>query len=341
MAKNLRFQVEISQLVDLTSNLNFAVAVSGGSDSLALCLLIDQWLKSKDSKLVAITIDHQLRPESSEEALQVQQLLNHYDIEHVIIPWLGVKPAGNIQEVARLARYKLLTDYCLQHGIDYLVTGHQQNDQAENFIIRADHGAGIYGLAGIPAITTYNNIKIVRPLLNFTKQELQDYLIERNIKWIEDPSNRNERFARVRVRKFLKNYPQWIKKLANISINLARTKEAVDYLLNQSIEKFVTFISYISKEFFVTLLNKTPIHWPVNNSVMAVPNIQMIIKINSGLANALYILAVETPLATLSVTGNFSLAKSHPYNTVGISIRATSIFQLLILSVPAIFCPKK
>ena len=119
------------------------------------------------------------------------------------------------------------------------MTGHQQNDQAENFIIRADHGSGVYGLAGIPAIGKIDGMKVVRPLLNFTKQELQDFLKEKEIQWIEDPSNQNDVFARVRVRKFLNKYPDWVAKLADVSKNLSKTKDAIEYMVNKSISEIV------------------------------------------------------------------------------------------------------
>ena len=226
-------------LCPLEKGINVAVATSGGSDSLALCFLVYDFISELGGKMVAITIDHKLRSESFEEALKTRNTLNKYNIEHIIIPWNGDKPLSNIQEKARLARYKLLTEYCFNNNLSYLMTGHQQNDQAENFIIRADHGSGVYGLAGIPAIGKIDGMKVVRPLLNFTKQELQDFLKEKEIQWIEDPSNQNDVFARVRVRKFLNKYPDWVAKLADVSKNLSKTKDAIEYMVNKSISEIV------------------------------------------------------------------------------------------------------
>lgn len=218
---------------------NVAVATSGGSDSLALCFLMHNLISEIGGKMVAITIDHKLRSGSFDEALETAKILNKYNIDHIIIPWEGEKPSSNLQEKARLARYKLLSEYCINNDISYLMTGHQQNDQAENFIIRADHGSGVYGLSGIPAISNINGVTVVRPLLNFTKQELQDFLKENKIKWIEDPSNQNNLFTRVRVRKFLNKYPEWTVKLANVSKNLSKTKEAIEYMVNKAISEIV------------------------------------------------------------------------------------------------------
>ncbi len=221
--------------------IKIAAAVSGGSDSMALCALLNRFVKEYDGKLDCITIDHQLRDDSSSEAIRVGKILKTLNINHKIIPWEGAKPKSNLQEEARLARYNLLTDYCHKHGILYLSTGHQKNDQAENFIIRADHGSGIYGLSGIPKLGKFNKIKIIRPLLDFKKEELQDFLRSQNIEWIEDPSNQNEKFTRVKIRNILNQYPEWIDKLATVSENLSRAKDCIEYLLNKAIDEFVDF----------------------------------------------------------------------------------------------------
>ena len=236
-----KFEEEIERLFIDKINLKVTVALSGGSDSLALVFLLHDFLKVNNGELFCITIDHGLRAESSKEALKVNKILSNYNINHQIIRWLGKKPTSNLQEEARNARYKLLCDFCLENNIDYLATGHQQDDQAENFVIRAEHGSGLYGLSGIPAFTEFNKVKIIRPLLWCSKQMLQDYLRSKNIEWIEDPSNQNEEFTRVRARNFLKQHPEWIVKLANISKNLSRAKDAIEYILEKSFSELVVF----------------------------------------------------------------------------------------------------
>lgn len=223
----------------ILKNSKIAVAVSGGSDSLALCVLLNQFVKEYGGQLHCLTINHQLRNDSLSEAIKVGEILKELGINHHIIPWEGDKPKSNIQEEARIARYNLLTEYCHNHDISYLATGHQKNDQAENFIIRLEHGSGVYGLSGIPSIGEFNKIKIIRPLLSFTKQELQDFLISQNIEWVEDPSNQNEKFTRVKIRNILNQYPEWIDKLATVSNNLSKTKDCIEYFLNKSIAELV------------------------------------------------------------------------------------------------------
>ena len=233
------FEEILPNLGRVEKGIKLAVALSGGSDSMALCFLLDQFIKEYNGELHSVTIDHQLRDNSASEAIKVGEILNSHGIKHQIISWTDTKPKSNIQEEARLARYKLLTDYCHKHNISYLFTGHQKNDQAENFIIRAEHGAGIYGLAGIPKIGEFDGIKIIRPLLDFNKHELQEFLKSKHIKWIEDPSNLNEKFTRVRIRNILNQYPEWIDKLATVSENLSRAKDCIEYLLNKAINELV------------------------------------------------------------------------------------------------------
>lgn len=235
----LKFKEEIERILPLKNQLKIAISLSGGCDSTALVFLVNEILKQTHWQLFCITIDHRLREDSTKEANQVSELMKQYGINHIIISWNGEKPKSNIQEKARIARYKLLTDFCNDNNIDYLLTAHQKNDQAENFIIRSEHGSGLYGLSGIPKVTEFNQTKIIRPLLEFSREELQDFLIAKNIAWIEDPSNENEKFARVRARKFLNERPELIDKLAYISKNLNNAKESIEYLLKRSIDELV------------------------------------------------------------------------------------------------------
>jgi tRNA(Ile)-lysidine synthase len=251
----LRFLLQVSQIInksrlkdkkffnfnlDVNFSKNLAVAVSGGADSMALCFMLKEYLSCyKNIQITAITIDHQLRADSSIEAKKVHELLSENGIRHVIIPWVGVKPKSNVQEEARIARYNLLTNYCRKENIKYLFTAHHKNDQAENFIIRAEYGSKIYGLAGISKISEFNNISIIRPLLSFEKKDLQEFLRVRNINWVEDPSNLNLKFARVRARAILKNNPQLTDILVELTDNMSRAKESIEYAVNMLFNQIV------------------------------------------------------------------------------------------------------
>jgi tRNA(Ile)-lysidine synthase len=258
MKKKLKFNRAFLTATKQESATKLAIAVSGGSDSMALCFMLHQCLKKERVELTALIIDHKLRKDSSQEAEKTSITLKKHNIKHHIIPWLGPKPLSNLQEKARIARYTLLTNYCLEHNIPYLATAHQEDDQAENFIMRLNHGSGIYGLAGIPQTNIFNQVMIMRPLLNFSKKELQDFLKEQNIDWIEDPSNQNEKFTRVKARKILVKRPKLTQVLINLTKIMARAKESIEYIVNQSMANLVTFFLQGYASFNLCQFNALP-----------------------------------------------------------------------------------
>ncbi len=179
-----------------------AVAVSGGGDSLALALLMQEWIKARAGRMLALTVDHGLRPEAAAEALAVQALFGHHGIEHRILHWAGEKPATHIQERARAARYKLLSTACHAEGISVLAVAHNREDQIETFWMRLAHGSGLDGLAAMARDHEYQGLHIIRPLLEFSREELRDTCHHYGVDWIEDPSNRQQKYLRPRLRAF-------------------------------------------------------------------------------------------------------------------------------------------
>jgi len=178
-----------------------AVAVSGGPDSMALTLLLAEWAVSRDGRLDALTADHRLRPQSTAEAQQVGRWLAKLPgVTHRILTWSDPKPETGIQAAARAARYRLLSDYCRDQGILHLCTAHHRDDQHETHRLRAGHGSGALGLAGMSAIRPLDGVRLLRPLLGIGKAELIALLEARGQTWIEDPSNSNPSFERVRLR---------------------------------------------------------------------------------------------------------------------------------------------
>jgi len=113
-----------------------AVAVSGGPDSLALTILADRWARERGGRLAALTVDHQLRSESAEEARLVGGWLAARGIAHHVLVWTNTKPATGIQKAARAARYHLLAEWCRAQGCLHLLTAHHREDQAETSLIR-------------------------------------------------------------------------------------------------------------------------------------------------------------------------------------------------------------
>lgn len=177
-----------------------AVAVSGGADSMALTLLANEWCRSNGGKLTAITVDHGLRADAAQEAIRVGELLWQHGIAHRVLRWDGAKPQSGIQEAARKARYELLDRALGEMGILHLLIAHHRDDQQETLVMRQKRDSGVIGLAGMTARRYLRNARVLRPLLPVAKADLMATLRARAQQWIEDPSNRNPRFERVRIR---------------------------------------------------------------------------------------------------------------------------------------------
>lgn len=209
-----------------------AVAVSGGSDSLALLRLLHECFQDEDVELHAATVDHRLRQEASGEARQVGDLCAEWGISHRILEWADWDGCGNLQDKARQARYDLLTNWARTVGAPMLAVGHTADDQAETVLMRLSRSSGVNGLAGMPVKRTLNGVTLFRPLLGFKRELLRGFLRRREIEWIEDPSNENERFERVRVRQAMDMLePLGISTtvLADVAANLRKAREALDW----------------------------------------------------------------------------------------------------------------
>lgn len=197
-----KFQSNITELIGKSCFTDSAVAVSGGADSLALLSLMSIWAKENRSKLIVMTVDHNLRPESKVECQYVRNFSQSLGHDCITFSWDHQNNLSNIQARAREGRYHLMTDACNKLSILNLVTAHHFDDEIENFCIKQERKSGILGLSS-SNINFYNNIRIIRPLFNIHKQELVDYLIANNIKWFEDESNASSKYQRNRIRLFL------------------------------------------------------------------------------------------------------------------------------------------
>ncbi|MHA1597976.1 MAG: tRNA lysidine(34) synthetase TilS [Alphaproteobacteria bacterium] len=182
---------------------HLAVAVSGGPDSMALTLLADAWARRRGGRITALTVDHGLRPESAAEAARVGGWLAGRGIAHEILVWDDDKPVTGVQAKARAARYRLLGDWCRRAGVLHVLLAHQQDDQAETFMLRLGAGSGVDGLAAMSGVRETSHMRLLRPLLTVPRRALLATLTGHGQDWIDDPSNDDPTYARVRIRQSL------------------------------------------------------------------------------------------------------------------------------------------
>ena len=201
------FELFINKYKEKFKGENIALAVSGGSDSLALAYLANNYKNKYNYNIIAFTLDHQLRKESAEEAKHVKNIMNKLKIDHHSLIWSEEKPKTKIQETARIARYNILGKACKIHNCKYIFLGHHANDQVETFIIRLSAKSGLEGLGCMKEIsrilTNSGELELVRPLLSYKKDNLIKICKINNLKWVEDPSNANLEYLRSKTRKLL------------------------------------------------------------------------------------------------------------------------------------------
>lgn len=179
---------------------HIAVGLSGGADSMALTLLLANWVAARSGRLLALTLDHGLRADSGVEAMRVARWMHARGIDHRILAWAGPKPATGIQAGARTARLHLLSDAAATSGMLHLALAHHADDQAETHHLRAQRSSAGDGLAGMPAIRELPQLRLIRPLLPVAKARLAATCAAAGQDWVEDPSNRNPEFARAHLR---------------------------------------------------------------------------------------------------------------------------------------------
>jgi len=236
------FHQKIESLLDKKVS-KIAVAVSGGADSLCLTFLLNDWAVKQGIELFAFTVDHGLRPESADEASYVHDLLTEKGIRHETLLWVGKKPQTAIEEKARNARYDLLIKACKDKNIQHLCLAHHQNDQAETFLLRLIRSSGVDGLSAMQNKSKREDITLLRPLLDVSRERLQKTLRHHfHIRWIEDPSNNQPIYERVRLRKFQQQLDAVGLTASAIGLSakrLARAKEALEWITNDFMDKYV------------------------------------------------------------------------------------------------------
>jgi tRNA(Ile)-lysidine synthase len=219
---------------------SIAVAVSGGSDSMALLHLFTRLQRHHGGTVHAVTIDHRLRPEAAEEARFVARFCAELGVPHEILVWVHGAIEGNVQDKARRARYALIGDWAHGAGIGDVVLGHTADDQAETFLMGLAREAGLDGLSGMRRNWTEDGIRWARPYLATPREDLRAYLVRHGIDWIEDPSNSDDRYQRVKARRAMRALaPLGIttEGLAGVATNLALARSDLVHLAVEAAQR--------------------------------------------------------------------------------------------------------
>jgi tRNA(Ile)-lysidine synthase len=178
------------------------LAVSGGPDSIAMMWLATRWRRGlkRGPQLIAVTVDHGLRPEAAREARDVKHLAKSLDLPHRTLRWRDAKPKTGLPAAARDARYRLLAKAARAAGATHVLTAHTQDDQAETLLMRISRGSGIAGLAAMARQSRRDGVVLARPLLQVPKARLVATLKKARIGFADDPTNRDTNFTRPRLR---------------------------------------------------------------------------------------------------------------------------------------------
>ncbi|WP_165814708.1 tRNA lysidine(34) synthetase TilS [Labrenzia sp. 011] len=224
-----------------------ALAVSGGADSSSLLVLFSEWMRrtSWQGEAEVLCVDHGLRPESAGEAEFVVALAADHGLPAAILRWEGQKPASNMQEEARQARYRLIAGHMRQSGAQALVLAHHRDDQAETFLDRLTRGSGLSGLGAMACDEPDGpqGLRLLRPLLSVPKARLEASLRVRGVAWCSDPSNLAPKYKRSRLRRIMALLAEEglsASRIAETAEHLRRARDALETTLEALVEAHVS-----------------------------------------------------------------------------------------------------
>ncbi|MEM9872926.1 MAG: tRNA lysidine(34) synthetase TilS [Pseudomonadota bacterium] len=209
-----------------------AVAVSGGGDSIALLSAMARYAVDRKIDLHVITVDHGLRPEFKNEVAVVTSLCQKLGLQHHLEYWSGWDGAGNMQAEARDGRYALMADWAYAQQIEHIAVAHTADDQAETFLMRLARASGVDGLSAMSARTVRHSITWLRPFLGTRRDALRLYLQAAGLSWVEDPTNRNRDFERIRVRDaltVLETLGVGVDALVEVTSHMRQARDALDW----------------------------------------------------------------------------------------------------------------
>jgi tRNA(Ile)-lysidine synthase len=299
-----RFRTDFEHLIDIGVG-RAGVAVSGGPDSLALLLLCHAAFPGKVS---AATVDHGLRPEGAGEAAFVARTCSQLGVPHSILT-LERAARGNVSDWARRERYAALDRWVHEAGLSAVLTGHHADDQLETIIMRLNRGSGVGGLAGIRG----RNGRILRPLLRWRRSELEEIVRGCGLEPVDDPSNRDDRFDRARLRKELAK-ADWLDPVAatRSAAALSQAETALEWTANAYFGRRVAelngVVSFDPRDLPAELLRRLTLRCLTTVNADAAPRGDEIDRLMIGLSEG----RIATLADVLCTGGSFWLFSCSP-----------------------------
>jgi tRNA(Ile)-lysidine synthase len=238
------------------------LAVSGGGDSMALLHLMKAWAAENDCTLFVATVNHGLRDAAQAETEMVHRACKRMSIPCTTLKWTDWDGVGNLQNAARQARITLINAWAMETEIDAIATGHTADDQAETFLMRLARGSGVDGLSGMATIRKREGITWFRPLLTFRRDELRRFLKSKRVKWIDDPSNDDETYDRVKMRNAqsaLDDLGLTVDRLVETTARMSTARRALERLSKEHAQTIMTPTKYGTVKINITAFNALPL----------------------------------------------------------------------------------
>lgn len=201
---------------------------------MGLLLLLSDWCRKRNLNLLVVTVNHQLRGAAEQECKFVKTVANDLGWDHETLYWKNPTPGGNLPHKAREGRYRIMAEWACALGIEEIILGHTQNDQAETVLMELKRKAGVEGLSAMPQSLARFGVRWVRPLLDISRAEIRGYLSSKNQVWIEDPSNEDNRLTRIQIRNLLPQLEEVgisISGLAKVAANLQKTRHVLECVI--------------------------------------------------------------------------------------------------------------
>lgn len=219
------------------------LAVSGGGDSVAMLRLAIDWAKARGVVLMVYSVDHGLRPEAADEVRFVADVCQRFGVTHRAMTWGGWDGQGNLSAEARRVRYDLIADAAHADGVGTVLLAHTQDDQAETVLMALARRAGVDGLSGMPVARQDRGLHWRRPLLGVTRQQLRDYITELGQEWVDDPTNEDSSYERVRMRQsreMLDGLGLTLDALSDVAGNMQRVRDVMDHAVARSLKQYAS-----------------------------------------------------------------------------------------------------